>query len=134
MFIVVTFNGVSTLDSRDYFTFTIVRNPFGRLLSLYSFCQTSPQQRSFTQPGWHAIKAISETSDVVSLKEQTRETYWPSEFSQFLEWLIGYKAYYYDFTPEKYIKCLIGFRMRSGPIQLILLAGVKVCNKIFQKY
>ena len=89
---------------KDYFTFTIARNPYDRLISLFGFCQTAPRQRKYAQSGWTDFPE-KEKLLIANLREQNRETYWPTDIHVFIEWLVDYKHYFCDWTLEKYIIC-----------------------------
>jgi len=39
----------------NYFKFTIVRNPYDRLISLFSHCQTALFQQRFKEGGWNKV-------------------------------------------------------------------------------
>lgn len=85
----------------DYFSFTFVRNPFDRLISLYGFCQKAPIQKKFNNKRWDALSTTSHRP--LPPFEKGRITYWPTEFDVFVEWLVEHEKYYNDFTGEKYI-------------------------------
>jgi hypothetical protein len=105
----------SVIDS--YFKFTIVRDPFHRLASLYSYCQTAPINMLYARGGWEAMLA-DPALDRLPERALDRETYWPRDFETFVDWLLDHERYYSDWTLEKYIPMADWLRDREGRIRI----------------
>ncbi len=101
---------------QEYFCFTIVRNPFDRLISLYSFCQTAPMQKRFAEGGWKAI--LKRGLNKIPAKEINRKTYWPEDFIDFVEWMLDHENYFSDYTGEKYIAMHEWLRDSEGKMRI----------------
>jgi len=87
---------------QEYFKFTIVRNPYDRLISLYAFTQESALQKLFAKEGWNGL-LNSNIATTLPQKNLDRNSYWPTDFAIYVEQLIDYRNYYCDYTLEKYI-------------------------------
>jgi len=119
----------------DYFTFTIVRNPWDRFVSLYSYLQTAPLQQQFVEKGWEGITWPLSGKPLAGL---TRETYWPTDFEIFVEWFLEYRSYFTDFTGEKYIPMVDWLKSSNGNIAIDCVAKFEnlqsdfnyICDKI----
>lgn len=99
----------------DYFKFTFVRNPFDRVLSLFGYCQVAPLQKRYAQFGWdglsHAVRRLPR-------KALDRKTYWPTEFPEFIDWLLRYEDYYSDYYLGKYVPMVDWLSDRNGDIRV----------------
>jgi hypothetical protein len=100
----------------EYFCFTFARNPYDRLISLYSYCQTAPLQTRFNKMRWEALRATAHRD--LPAKAHTRNNYWPEDFSVFVEWLVDHESYYSDFTGEKYIPMKDWIVDRQGTVKV----------------
>lgn len=101
---------------REYFRFTIVRNPFDRLISLFSYCQEAPLQQAFARSGWDGI--LERAARRLPARARDRRTYWPTDFAQFVDWLLDYDQYFTDFEQEKYITMCEWLRDDEGSISV----------------
>lgn len=114
-----TINGglASPLDKKtleSYFKFTIVRNPYDRLLSLFAFTQESALQKNYAANGWEGV--LNSVATKLPRKNLNRETYWPKDFERYVEQLINYEDYYCDYTLEKYIPMVDWLKDSQGDI------------------
>lgn len=101
---------------KTYFKFSIVRNPYDRLASIFSYCQSAPLQLRFQSAGWDGV--LGRPIKHVPRKSLDRKTYWPTDFKVFVEWLVDYDEYYSDWTLEKYITMADWVRDDKGVMQL----------------
>lgn len=100
----------------SYLVFSFVRNPFDRLISLYSYCQTAGLQVRFAQLGWDGI--VGPALPEIPARARDRKSYWPGEFPLFVRWLADHEAYYTDFGNLKYIAMVDWLRDERGDIRV----------------
>lgn len=107
----------SPLDNEtlnNFFKFTIVRNPYDRLISLYAFTQESALQKNYSANGWDGV--LAKVATTLPKKGLDRKTYWPRDFETYVEQLIRYEDYYCDYTLEKYIPMVEWLKNDKGKI------------------